>query len=67
MLFLGHGWTHTTTLSISCDHWCEAPLFRQMGIYEDFLAIAKHQNHLNIMDENLKPQWTLNYDWLEDM
>ncbi|KAF9311459.1 hypothetical protein BG003_007382 [Podila horticola] len=44
-----------------------APLFRQMGIYEDFLAIAKHQNHLNIMDENLKPQWTLNYDWLEDI
>ncbi|KAF9331489.1 hypothetical protein BG006_005634 [Podila minutissima] len=44
-----------------------APLLRQMGVYEDFLAIAKHQNHLNIMDENLKPQWTLNYDWLEDI
>jgi len=44
-----------------------APLLRQMGVYEDFLAIAKPQNHLNILDENLNPQWTLNYDWLEEV
>ncbi|KAF8983256.1 hypothetical protein BGZ52_001130 [Haplosporangium bisporale] len=44
-----------------------APLLRQMGVYEDFLAIAKPQNHLNILDEDLKPLWTLNYDWLEEV
>ncbi|KAF9371804.1 hypothetical protein CPC16_002845, partial [Podila verticillata] len=40
-----------------------APLFKQMGIYDEFLAIAKPYNEMRIFNDKLKPEYTMDCSW----
>ncbi|KAF9428988.1 hypothetical protein BGZ94_000217 [Podila epigama] len=42
-----------------------APLFTQMGIYDEFIRIAKHYNQLHVWDEDLNPQFSMDGTWIE--
>ncbi|KAG0094405.1 hypothetical protein BGZ93_007252 [Podila epicladia] len=39
------------------------PLFKQMGIYEEFLAIAKPYSEMCIFNDKLKPEYTMDCGW----
>jgi len=38
-----------------------------MGIYDDFIAAGKHQTGMSIFSEELKPLFSMEYDWAENM
>lgn len=44
-----------------------AALFKQMGIFDDFVKIGKPHTRLQIFDENLEPKFSMDYDSLEGM
>ncbi|KAF9213490.1 hypothetical protein BGZ59_005277 [Podila verticillata] len=43
------------------------PLFQQMGIYEEFKKIGKYTTELQMFNENLKPEFTIEGAWLADL
>ncbi|KAG0342046.1 hypothetical protein BG004_005770 [Podila humilis] len=43
-----------------------APMFEQMGIWEEFTRIGKHYDQMGIFDENLKPSYDMNIEWLKN-
>ena len=43
------------------------PLFQQLGIYEEFKKIGKYTTDLQMFNENLKPEFTIEGAWLEEL
>lgn len=39
------------------------PLFKQLGIYDEFVAIAKPYNEMRIFNDKLKPEYTMDCSW----
>lgn len=42
-----------------------APLFKQLGIYNEFLEMGKPTSEMGMFSENLKPLSVLNYEVIE--
>lgn len=60
--------------SIQCAHYLTSgsalalgagivPLFKQIGIYDEFLAIAKPYSEMCIFNDKLKPEYTMDCGW----
>lgn len=43
------------------------PLLEQLGIYDEFVELAKHATKMDIYNENLKHAFTMDYGWLEKL
>ncbi|KAF9279583.1 hypothetical protein BGZ74_002809, partial [Mortierella antarctica] len=41
------------------------PLFTQLGVYDEFVAIAKQTTEMSIFHENLKLEYIMQFGWLE--
>ncbi|KAF8917735.1 hypothetical protein BGZ52_013190, partial [Haplosporangium bisporale] len=41
------------------------PLLQQLGIYDEFVELAKHATKMDIYNGNLKHAFTMDYGWLE--
>ncbi|KAF9366673.1 hypothetical protein CPB97_006738, partial [Podila verticillata] len=41
------------------------PLFRQLGIWDEFVKRGKHHERFHIHKEDLTPVYSLDYPWLE--
>ncbi|KAF9398644.1 hypothetical protein BGZ94_005948, partial [Podila epigama] len=44
-----------------------APLFKQLGIFEEFIHLAKRLNHCQMYNENLKPIKLMDMSLVKDM
>lgn len=44
-----------------------APIFQQLGIWEEYTRIGKHYLQMGIFDENLKHAYDMDIDWLKRM
>ncbi|KAF9411465.1 hypothetical protein BGZ94_001342 [Podila epigama] len=44
-----------------------SPLFQQLGIYDEFCAIAKHATQMGVYTDDLKLEFMMDYGWLEDI
>ncbi|KAF9311457.1 hypothetical protein BG003_007380 [Podila horticola] len=42
-----------------------APIFQQLGIWEEYTRIGKHYLQMGIFDENLKHAYDMDIDWLK--
>ncbi|KAG0022377.1 hypothetical protein BGZ81_008549 [Podila clonocystis] len=42
-----------------------APIFQQLGIWEEYTSIGKHYLQMGIFDENLKHAYDMDIDWLK--
>ncbi|KAG0024960.1 hypothetical protein BGZ81_007528 [Podila clonocystis] len=51
-----------SALSLGCHI---APLFKQLGIYDEFVTRAKEYNVMNMLTEGLDVVNTMNFDWLK--
>ncbi|KAF9387531.1 hypothetical protein CPB97_002432 [Podila verticillata] len=43
------------------------PLLEQLGIYDEFVELAKHATKMDIYNGNLKHAFTMDYGWLEKL
>ncbi|KAF9391885.1 hypothetical protein CPC16_003798 [Podila verticillata] len=43
------------------------PLFKQMGIYDDFVKAAKPISHVQVVTDEMKSVYTMEFDWLEEV
>jgi hypothetical protein len=41
------------------------PLFQQLGIYDEFVSIAKQATEMSMFHENLKLEYIMQVGWLE--
>ncbi|KAF9384136.1 hypothetical protein CPB97_005906 [Podila verticillata] len=43
------------------------PLFRQLGIYDDFIKVGKHTTELKLFNDKLEPEFVIEGAWLEQL
>lgn len=43
------------------------PFFSLVGIFDDFVKIGKQHTRLQIFNETLEPEFSMDYDFLEGM
>lgn len=44
-----------------------APLFTQLGIYDELLQLATRLTHVHVISENMKPVYTMDLRHIKDM
>jgi len=41
------------------------PIFQQLGIWDEFVTAGKMMTALKVLDEDLEPLYSMEYEWLE--
>jgi len=42
------------------------PLLTQLGIFDEFIQVGKQATEMSIVNENLEPEFKMNYSFLQE-
>lgn len=43
------------------------PMLKQLGIYDEFVKVAKHTSHVHVITDEMDPVYTMEFGFLEEL